>query len=566
MTWEPPSEFEEYQIVRQLGAGAMGQVYLAHDLLLDRPVAIKFIGGVEVGAAARRRFFTEARAVARLSHANVVAIYRVGEIRQRPYLVSEYVRGESLAMINKPMPWERALRIGLGLARGLGAAHRSGVLHRDIKPANVMLGDDDEAKLLDFGLAKLVGSTMAHSSSPSCGRVMLALAAGRALDATVSLADRTASIRTATGEVGAPTTLTFNGAVIGTPLYLAPEMWRGAPASRQTDLYALGVVLYELLVGHAPHAGVPLADLADRVDADDAVPIATQVANLPVRLAEAIDSCLQRDPAARPASGDALCELLEAAIPQASITGSPYRGLSRFESEHCAVFFGRAEEARAVVERLRTETFVVVAGDSGVGKSSLCRAAVLPAFVEKSLAGRRWQIAAMVPGTRPLAHLEAMLTQHAGEGLLLFIDQLEELLTIADTVEAAAVAERLAGLVETSSNVRVLATARSDFLGRLPGCRASVSWSGVLSTCSDRSATAGCATPLLARHALWVIDSRTPRSSISWWSQVVAICHSSSSRSLRCGTRAMTRRGSFRPTRWRESAAWRGRSRGAPIR
>ena len=104
----------------------------------------------------RERFFVEARAVARLSHPNVVAVYRVGEVRQRPYLVSEYLAGASLAATAKPMPWHRALKIGIGLARGLGAAHRRGVLHRDIKPANIMFGEDDEPKLLDFGLAKIV--------------------------------------------------------------------------------------------------------------------------------------------------------------------------------------------------------------------------------------------------------------------------------------------------------------------------------------------------------------------------------------------------------------------------
>src|SRR5262249_5947251 len=101
-------------------------------------------------------------------HPNVVAIHRVGEVRQRPYLVSEYVQGTPLAALTKPIPWERALKIAIGLARGLGAAHRRGVLHRDIKPANVMLGEnEDEAKLLDFGLAKLVGASNASSSSDS---------------------------------------------------------------------------------------------------------------------------------------------------------------------------------------------------------------------------------------------------------------------------------------------------------------------------------------------------------------------------------------------------------------
>src|SRR5690242_1493676 len=108
--WEPPGMVEEFRIVRPLGQGAMGQVYLAHDTLLDRPVAIKFVGAADVIDGARERFFVEARAVARLAHPNVVAIYRVGEVKQRPYLVSEYVRGTPLAQFAKPIGWERAAR------------------------------------------------------------------------------------------------------------------------------------------------------------------------------------------------------------------------------------------------------------------------------------------------------------------------------------------------------------------------------------------------------------------------------------------------------------------------
>ena len=142
--------------MRPLGRGVMGEVHLAHDLLLDRPVAVKFVAGLEPTAYARERFFTEARAIARVQHPNVVAIHRVGQVRGRPYLVSEYIRGESLEKLALPLPWERVSEIALGLARGLAAAHRMQVLHRDLKPANAILGEDGEAKLVDFGLAVLL--------------------------------------------------------------------------------------------------------------------------------------------------------------------------------------------------------------------------------------------------------------------------------------------------------------------------------------------------------------------------------------------------------------------------
>jgi serine/threonine protein kinase len=286
--WEPPGEFEEYRLVRPLGAGTMGRVYLAHDTLLDRPVAIKFVGSFEVGPAARERFFTEARAVARLSHANVVAIHRVGEVRRRPYLVSEFVDGTSLDRLTKPIPWQRALRIAVGLAQGLAAAHRHGVLHRDLKPANVVLGADDTAKLLDFGLAKLLDA--AAGSTPP---VPVQLP-DTAVDATASLPGRAA----ADSPLEAPHH-TAAGARVGTPLYLAPELWRGEPATPRTDVYAFGVLLHELLAGRAPHAGVPLAELRRHAETVDPAPIP----GLPPLLAELLSDCTSRDPARRPASG-----------------------------------------------------------------------------------------------------------------------------------------------------------------------------------------------------------------------------------------------------------------------
>ena len=153
-TWNPPDQFDEFRLVRSLGGGAMGQVYLAHDTLLDRHVAVKFVYAAP-DPAARARVLDEARAIARLQHPNVVAIYRVAEVAGHPYLVSEYVQGRALHELPRPMPWRAVLDIAIDLARGLAAAHRRGVLHRDVKPANAILADDGSAKLLDFGLATI---------------------------------------------------------------------------------------------------------------------------------------------------------------------------------------------------------------------------------------------------------------------------------------------------------------------------------------------------------------------------------------------------------------------------
>src|SRR5262245_16360906 len=118
-SWAPPGTFDEYHLVRPLGQGGMGQVYLAHDALLDRMVAIKFLSAVTPGSVARERFLVEARAAARLSHPNVLQVYRVGELQGHAYLVTEFIRGESLDRMQKPVPWARALDIALALVRGL---------------------------------------------------------------------------------------------------------------------------------------------------------------------------------------------------------------------------------------------------------------------------------------------------------------------------------------------------------------------------------------------------------------------------------------------------------------
>src|SRR5581483_5312288 len=167
-SFEPPEEFDDYVIVRQLGHGATGQVYLAEDSVLARPIAIKFIGA-DPDPAARQRFLMEARAAARIQHPNVVSIYRVGELGDRPYLVTELVRGTSLADVARPMPWPRALALAIDLARGLAAAHRRGVVHCDIKPANVMVTEDGTAKLVDFGLAQVLREGSPGVAQPMSG-------------------------------------------------------------------------------------------------------------------------------------------------------------------------------------------------------------------------------------------------------------------------------------------------------------------------------------------------------------------------------------------------------------
>lgn len=419
---ELPPEIEEYRLIKPLGAGAMGQVYLAEDRLLERLVAIKFIAGAAPTAGSRQRFFTEARAAARITHANVVAVYRVAEFRRQPFLVAEYVRGRSLAELALPLEDDQVIAIAKDLARGLSAAHRRGVLHRDIKPANAMISEDGVTKLLDFGLAELLSE-----SQPA-----------------------------------------VRSALAGTPNYMAPEMWEGEQPSVRTDIYALGVLLYEL------HRGVHPSETVEPMDA----PLDTVIAR-----------CIEKQPLLRYPSADALLEALDGlaviARETTDVDGSPYRGLLAFEPEHRDIFFGRRSEAIAIHERLRSERIVVIAGDSGTGKSSLCRAGVIP------LLDRETNVVTVVLGRAAMLSLAAALAPVLGEPeavvserlihdpaglvrtlranereLVVFVDQLEELVTQASRDEAAQVAEVLHVLVHSHA-LRLLATVRSDFLSRL---------------------------------------------------------------------------------------------------
>ena len=306
--------------------------------------------------------------------------------------------------------------------------------------------------------------------------------------------DAPATAHEATGAI------TDAGTLLGTPDYLPPELWRGEPATRRSDVYSLGALLFELCTGYPPHRDVPITRLPHQIQRSDAPRLVDRVPGIDPRFSAVIERCLRRNPADRFASGDELREALEQvgvdargpALPE----GNPYRGLHSFEAEHRALFFGRRAEIGAVIDRLRSEPLVLVAGDSGVGKSSLCRAGVLPHVEEGALGdGRAWSVIALVPGRRPLAALAAALALHLGvdeeallknlrdepaalarslrrhhgseKGLVLFVDQLEELVTMGDKGETEILGEALRPLTSGVPDVRLLMTVRSDFLTRV---------------------------------------------------------------------------------------------------
>jgi eukaryotic-like serine/threonine-protein kinase len=490
VSWNPPEVFEEYRLMRPLGSGAMGKVYLARDQLLDRLVAIKFVADDVPSALARERFLREARAVARIQHPNVVAVFRTGILDDRPYLIEEFARGTSLDHLKLPFAWRRGAELALGLAKGLGAVHRHGVLHRDLKPANAILTDSGEVKLLDFGLAKLLESEPTDLDQPLEKAVSPTATTNSEFDPADTLPSPMSSrAPTDPNPVAAlrqspSTEITMPGTILGTPLYMAPELWTGDPASTRSDVYALGAVMFELFSGRPPFTGESVQTVMAQAVAKSAPSLAEFAPEVPPALVRVVDRCLRHDPGDRFPGGEAVESALEDALTDAAPTApipalseNPYVGLAAFQQHQRRLFFGRSAEIRTLVERLKNDRIVIVAGDSGVGKSSLCRAGVLPSL-ENAL------VFTVVPGREPLAMLESAISATfmsddvtdlgdrlrqltATANVILFVDQLEEIVTLALPAAARAFAEALVRLLARTPRLRLLASVRSDFLTRV---------------------------------------------------------------------------------------------------
>jgi predicted Ser/Thr protein kinase len=257
-----------YEILGELGRGGMGVVYKARQVALDRTVALKMIlAGPHAGAPERARFRTEAEAVGRLQHPNVIGIYEVGEADGKPFFSLEYVAGGSLAaqLDGKSWPPRRAAQLVEVLARAVQAAHERGIVHRDLKPANVLLTADGTPKITDFGLAK---------------------------------------------KLDQPGGQTASGAILGTPSYMAPEQASGknreiGPAA---DVYALGAILYELLTGKPPYRGDTPLDTLLQVVSAELVPPTRWRTDIPLELETVCLKCLEKNPARRYASALSLAD------------------------------------------------------------------------------------------------------------------------------------------------------------------------------------------------------------------------------------------------------------------
>ncbi len=283
---------QRFVLERVIGAGGMARVFLGKDEVLDRPVAVKVLNPVHSGTDTAERFRREGRTAARLSHPNIVPVYGAGEGefegREASYIVMEYVPGGDLKDLLDArglLPDEKLARLGAEISSGLAHAHEKGVIHRDIKPHNVLIDDHGLSKLADFGIA-------------------------RALDATQA---------------------TQTGAYLGTALYSSPEQLQGEKVTPKSDVYSLGVTLYEAAVGQAPFTGTPIEVASQHINQPPPEPSALG-ASLSSMTEALILDCIQKDPDNRPTTEEVHERLLDAAAHAARPTREPQEPLISLET------------------------------------------------------------------------------------------------------------------------------------------------------------------------------------------------------------------------------------------
>ncbi len=299
---ELPFQFGDYELIEEIGRGGMGVVYRARQLSLGRIVAVKMLlGGPWASSADQTRFRAEAEAAARLEHPNIVPVYEVGEYDGRAFFSMKYVPGQTLSQLlaSGPLPPQEAARILVLVSQAIGFAHRQGVLHRDLKPSNILLDEDGQPLLTDFGLAKRFNDT---------------------------------------------TTLTNTGAVLGTPAYMAPEQASGNRGQMgvTSDVYSLGTILYHMLTGQPPFAAdSPMEIVLQVLEQDPPLPREVEPkVNRDLELV--VLRCLQKPPDLRYPSADALAQDLNAYLndePLSASSGRFSQVLSRLfrETHHAAI-------------------------------------------------------------------------------------------------------------------------------------------------------------------------------------------------------------------------------------
>lgn len=305
----PPAEIDAYKIGDRLGEGGMGAVFQATQVPLERTVAIKFIKHAKQttpSAAAQARVQREAQAMARINSSYVAKIYNYHVSPWGPYLVSEFIEGRSLDRLPRPISNEKAHQIALHLALALEATHAAGVLHRDIKPSNAMEKPDGSIVLVDLGLAKLIDEAQ-EAAVKDEPRVVVE-------SKFESDPGRTPSVTSDPSDEEMPITqelLTRAGQFVGTLQYAAPEVAKGEPATRLSDIYSLGALMYELCTGRPPRVARNRDELLKLLGCGEAPLLRTQARQVDRRFAAIVDRCLRSTKAERYKSARELRAALE---------------------------------------------------------------------------------------------------------------------------------------------------------------------------------------------------------------------------------------------------------------
>ncbi len=494
----PGIRINQYELIKMIGEGGMGSVYLARDLRLGRRVAIKFLQSNQ-NKELTDRFLVEARTTARCQHDNIVVIYEVGEHSSSPYIVLEFLTGKPLTAQtenSQKLPYQRAVEIICAVLRALQCAHEQGIVHRDLKPDNIFITDSGTIKVLDFGIAKVLqhgGGTPAEKNASGAIR----------MPSPLELA------------TGTNTNLTRAGTIMGTLKYMSPEQWGiGIEIDHLTDIWAVGILLHRLICGRHPLHPLDGNQLVVTAMLELPMPSMAEAAppEVPRELVQIVDRCLLKLKEQRWQSA---AELLAALEPFAGrrttesqatfkIDETPYAGLSSFQEGDAGKFFGRNREIASMMTRIRDQPLMAVVGSSGVGKSSFVRAGVVPALKRS---GEQWETLVIRPGRSPLESLAAVIQPmvataanlsddlenqkklvetlrrepgHLGHTLrgrarrdnrrvMLFVDQFEELYTqTSDPAERAAFTACLSAVADdATSPLRVVLSIRSDFLDRV---------------------------------------------------------------------------------------------------
>lgn len=463
-----------YEIRDEIGRGGFGVVYRATQAVLKREVALKAILPQYANAPDFiRRFEREAEIIASLEHPHIVPLFDYWRDPEGAFLVMRFVSGGSLEYVQKEteLSLEQIVTIYDHVGMALHAAHRKHVVHRDIKPGNVLLDEDFNAYLTDFGIAK----------SPRFD-----------------------------SETGSGLT--------GTLFYAAPEQIDGTPITPATDIYAFGVMLHETLAGIHPMQGMQFAEVMYAILEKPLPNIQARRPELPQEFDNIIQRATTKDPAARYtdvhemvqdlrqalriAQGDAAATPITGAPPLETTNvplENPYKGLRAFQERDRADFYGREASTEQMIRRFEQSAgrFLAIIGPSGSGKSSLVRAGMIPRLRNGTVKGSEsWYVTEMMPGSKPFVELEAALLRVASDTpeqlyqllseedglaralrrilpddnthLLLFIDQFEELFTLveSETARVRFIDNLLAALHDAKGRLHVIITLRADFFDR----------------------------------------------------------------------------------------------------